>query len=277
VLSDFAYFAQLMSAAATAAIERGYALVLTPPATGDGTWGGLDVDGAVIVDPVVGDVAVGSLRASGIPVVTTGRVPGDPPDEGTWIDNDHAAGTRAVLDHLHRRGAQRIALVASPPVTSYAIDLEAAYREWCAEHGSEPLVATATESLTEGSGYSAASQLLGLADPPDAIYATLDRLALGTLLAAHAHGTAVPAGLLVAGCTDSDAARTARPALTALNLHPDQLGRDAVHLLADLVEGREPARERVTVPTRIVTRASTRRPAAEPGAGQRPSSLSRRR
>jgi len=260
-LSDFAYFSQLMSAAATTAIERGYALVLAPPAAGRDGWLGVDVDGAVIVDPVRDDPLVHSLHRAAVPVVTTGQVTGaegrDP-----WVDNDHAAGTRSVLDHIARRGARRIALVTSPPVTSYTEDSEAAYRAWCAEHGCEALVAYAREDLTEGAGYAAASRLLSLPEPIDGVYATLDRLALGTLLAAEARSIHVPGDLLVVGNTDSDAARLATPSLTALSLHPDEIGRRAVELLADVITGADPPPPNVIVPTRIIPRASTRRPVA---------------
>jgi DNA-binding LacI/PurR family transcriptional regulator len=260
-LSDFAYFSQVMSAAASAAIERGYALVLTPAPAGTGDWPGVDLDGAVIVDPIVDDPLVGTLRASGVPVVTTGRVAGEEADAAPWVDNDHAAGTRTVLDHLARRGAQRIALVTSPPVTSYTADSEGAYRAWCAERGAEPLVSYARNDLTEGAGFAAASALLEGPEPADAVYATLDRLALGTLLAAEARGKRVPRDLLVVGCTDSDAARLARPTLTTLNLHADEIGRSAVELLADIVEGRREADATIEIRTRVVARGSTRRPA----------------
>lgn len=262
-LSDFAYFSSLLSAAATAAIERGYALVLAPPAAGGEGWPGVDVDGAVIVDPVVDDALVEALDRAGVPLVTTGRAF---EHGGPWVDNDHVAGTRSVLDHLERQGARRIALVTSPPVTSYTIDTEGTYRAWCAERRSRPLVAYAREDLTEGAGYAAAARLLDATQRVDAVYATLDRLALGTLLAAEARGIDVPDDLLVVGSTDSEAARLATPSLTALRLHPDEIGRRAVELLADLVEGKAPV-DNVVVPTRLLLRASTRRKAAASVAG----------
>jgi DNA-binding LacI/PurR family transcriptional regulator len=57
-------------------------------------------------------------------------------------------------------------------------------------------------------------------------------------------------------------ARLARPSLTALSLHPDEIGRRAVELLADVIAGVDPPPPNVTVPTRIIPRASTRRPVA---------------
>jgi DNA-binding LacI/PurR family transcriptional regulator len=260
-LSDFAYFVQLISGATSAALEHGYALVLMP--AGPGRWDQLrqvELDGAIVVDPVAGDPLVRRMRERKIPLVTAGRIPGEPEQEW-WVDNDHEAGMTSMLNHLARRGARRIALVASPPVTSYATDGLAGYERWCARHGVEPSVAVARGELTEGAGFAAASTLLRAPRRAEAIYATLDRLALGALLAAEAQQVAVPDDLLIAGCTDSSASKWARPSLTALSLNPEELGQRAVDMLAGLVEGR-PEESRVIVPTRIIPRASTRvRPA----------------
>ena len=258
-LSDFAYFAQLMAAATTAAMNHGYALVLTPPNGSLGVGAGLAVDGAIIVDPVEGDPLTPELRRSGVPVVTTGRVLGES-EPGPWVDNDQVAGTRSVLDHLARRGARRIALLTSPTVMSYTRDVEHAYRAWCTEHRMDSIVEHTRPDLTESAGYAAAGKLLDAAHPPDAIYATYDRLAAGTLLAAQARGVTVPHELLlVTAATESGSGQSARPSLTALNLHPDRIGHEAAELLVALVDGRQPRSLHVTVPTRVIARASTRR------------------
>jgi DNA-binding LacI/PurR family transcriptional regulator len=254
-LGDFAYFVELMSAATAIAMDHGYGLVLAP---GRGTWTGIDLDGAIVVDPLADDPLVDAMRERGIPVVTAGRVPGDP-SQDWWVDNDHVKGTRKVLDHLVARGARSVAMVSTPPWTSYATDALDTDHRWCAEHGHEPRVAYAEDDVTEAGGFEAASELLASADPPDGIWASLDRLALGVLLAARSRDVSVPEDLLVVGTTDSDAGRWASPALTALSLHPQEIGRAAVTMLLDLVEGREPPRPHVVVGTRLLARASTRR------------------
>lgn len=255
-LGDFAYFVELMSAATGIAMDHGYGLVLTP---GSGSWTGIELDGAIVVDPLVDDPVVAAMRERGTPVVTAGRVPGDP-SQDWWVDNDHAKGGRKVLDHLASRGARRVAMVSTPPWTSYATDALDTYHRWCDERHAEPLVAYAADDLTEAGGYAAASELLGAPDPPDAIWASLDRLALGVLLAARAREVRVPDDLLVVGTTDSDASRWASPALTALNLRPREIGTAAVTMLLDLVEGKDPPRRHVVVGTRLIARASTKRP-----------------
>ena len=255
--ADFAYYAQMMSAAGSAALDRGYALVLAAGAE-ERPWRSLRLDGAFVVDPSPDDPLCREFRAQGIPLVTNGREPGM--DGGYWVDNDHPGATRAVLDHLASRGARRVALVTSPAVNSYTIDARAGYESWCAATGREPLIAVGRD-LSERSGYDASLRLLRTADRPDAIYATLDWLALGAMRAAREQGLAIPRDVMIAGCTDSDAGRWARPPLTALALEPDRIAKTAIALLVDLIDGREPEQPRVLVPTRIVVRASTRRSA----------------
>jgi DNA-binding LacI/PurR family transcriptional regulator len=255
-VADFDYFIQVMNAAASAALERGFSLTLVP-ADSRQLLDRLPLDGAIVMDPVPGDEIVDQLDRRGVPVVTTGRRP-DGPDETCWVDNDHVAGTREMLDHLLDEGATRLALLTVPVRSSYTVDALAAFEGVCAERGIEPIVETITDSISEGGAYAAASRLLESKDPPDAIYATLDRLALGALLAAEAKGVRVPEELRIAGCTDSDASRAARPALTALSLNPEQIGLEALDLLVTLVEDGEPAEPHRIVPFVVVPRGSTK-------------------
>jgi DNA-binding LacI/PurR family transcriptional regulator len=255
-VSNFQYFAELISAASVTALDGGYALMLASAAQ-EQAWGRIAVDGAIIVDPVADDPLLESLERAGAPVVTTGRVPGR--EQGWWVDNDHRAVTRTILDHLAARGAQRIALLGTPPKTSYSIDSYAAYEEWCAEHGQRPIATVARQDLTERSGYEATVKLLRRGRPPDAVHATTERLALGAMLATQARGLSVPQDVMISGCVDSEASKWARPGLTTVELHPNRIGDAAVGIVMALIEGREPPASQVLVPSRILARGSTRR------------------
>jgi DNA-binding LacI/PurR family transcriptional regulator len=263
-IADYEYFVELISAASVAALGCGYALMLVSGAQVE-SWMQIQIDGAIIVDPVMRDPLIEHMRRTGAPLVTAGRVPGA--RDGYWVDNDHRAVTRGILDHLAARGARRIALLESLPTTSYALDSHAAYEEWCAERG-QPVIATiARGDLTEGAGFEATMKLLRRARPPDAVHSTLDRLALGALLAAQAFGLSVPHDLMVSGCADSEACKWARPGLTAVQQHPSQIGAEAVKLVTALIEGREPERSQVHVPSRIIPRGSTKRRVQAPVSG----------
>jgi DNA-binding LacI/PurR family transcriptional regulator len=255
-IGDFDYFMQVMNAATSAAFERGFALTLVPADSRREVLERLPLDGAVVMDPVRGDEIVDLLGRRGVPVVTTGRCPGGPED-ACWVDNDHVAGTRAMIEHLAAEGATRIALLTAPAFQSYTIDALEAFEATSAELGLEPIIETVTDAVSESGAYAAASRLLESSRPPDAIYATLDRLALGALLAAEAKGIRVPEALRVAGCTDSHAARSSRPSLTALSVNPEWIGREAVDLLITLVENETPVNRHRVVPFAVIPRAST--------------------
>ena len=254
-LGDFDYFASLIRHATTAALDRGYALAIAPAAEAEDTLHKISADGAIVVDPVPGDGSIAYLRRQGTPIVTTGR-PLDGSEDDFWVDNNHVAGVRGILDHLAAVGARRIALVAPRSFASYVEDVRGGYLGWCAEHGFEELIST-TPTVTEEGGFEAAISLLDTHDPPDAIYAALDRIAIGVLLAANARKVDVPGRLRVAACTDSAAAQAARPPLTTLGLNPERIGREAIGMLIDIVEGAEVRTRHRIVPTRVIEREST--------------------
>lgn len=255
-MSDLEYFIQVVNAATSEAFERGFSLMLVPADARRQVLERLPLDGAVVMDPVRGDEIVELLGERGVPVVTTGRCP-DGPDDACWVDNDHVAGTRAMIEHLAAEGATRVALLTAPAYQSYTIDAVESFETTTAELGLEPIIETMTDSISESGAYAAASRLLESSRAPDAIYATLDRLALGALLAASVKGISVPEFLRVAACTDGDAARASRPSLTALSLNPERIGSEAVDLLVTLVEDGTPAERHRVVPFVVIPREST--------------------
>jgi DNA-binding LacI/PurR family transcriptional regulator len=254
-VGDLDYFLQVVNAATSTALERSYAVTLLPAHWSAETLARVPLDGGIVIDPVRHDRMVEALTGRGLPVVTLGRELGGP-DDAAWVDNDHRAGTRAMLDHLVEAGATKVTLLAAQMVSSYEADSLEAYTEWCAERGVAPRVARVQGGLSERAAYAETVKLLHRANPPDAIYATLDRLALGALLAAEAQGLRVPQEIRVAACTEGDHSRHSRPSLTALTLNPELLASEAIDLLTDLIEGRPTERRRV-VSSILIPRGST--------------------
>ena len=257
-LSDFEYFVQLIGAASGAIVEHGRSLVIEGTETGSEAFADVELDGAIVVDPVDGDPLLSSLRSRGVPVVTTGRE--DDEDEEArrcWVDNDHRSATIAMMKHLEESGAERLGLICGYQFTSYSRDVLAGYRAWCEESGQSPMVALAEGGLSENSGREAAEKLLGLPSPPDAIYSTLDQVAIGVLGAARARSLSVPGDLLVACGTDSPLSRLANPPITSVDFYPEKIGRTAVEMLVGLIDGADDYPAPVTVETRLLPRRST--------------------
>ncbi len=258
-LSGAEYFAEVVSSSATTALSHDYAMVLLPLNPGVEQLESFAVDGAIILDPVLGDPMMAHLEAQGVPVVSMGRPPDRPPDAATWVDNEIGSAARRVLDLFAERGASRVALLTNEPTRSYTIDTIDAYEAWCADTGREPIIASTGPLASESTGYEVARELLDRDDPPDAIYAPLDRLALGALLAAGARGLQVPDDLMIAAGSDSPGTRASDPPITALQLDPRRVGQIAAELLIERIEGVGDHPRHVVLPTAFAERASTAR------------------
>lgn len=249
LMSTLDYFSELIDGATLEAMAQGYWLTIAPPSAGEDYWRATHLDGAIVVDPVAGDRALDELRARGVPLVTTARSIDERPD-AHWVDNDQYAGTLRVLDHLEAAGARRIALLTTLPLRSYVVDCKRAYDDWSAGRGGGAV------EIADGS-VAQIQRLLAQPDRPDALYATLDRVALAALLAADVSGLRVPDDLLVATLIDSVAARSASPPLTALAQAPGVLGQKAVSMLASIIAGEPVAEPHLLIEPRLITRAST--------------------
>ncbi len=261
LMPDFQYFAELLNAASARALELGYGLLLAPAGASPELIGQLAIDGAIVVDPT-GEEAL--LGRTDVPRVTTGRAPGDP-DDVAWVDNDQRAGARMVLDHFAHAGRSRPALLTTSGRQSYVEDAVAEYLHWCRERDLEPIVGRVAGVPTETAAAGVAADILSRRPRLDAIYATLDRMAVGALIACRSAGLSVPEDVAVAAITDTHVLRSADPSVTALDLNAPRIGREAVDLLVELVEGEESSRA-VTVPSMLVVRASTQ--GTEPTTGR---------
>jgi DNA-binding LacI/PurR family transcriptional regulator len=253
------YYVALMNAATRTAVGHGYALVVAPSTAGPQTWSQLPLDGVIVIDPADGDPTLQMLRGRGAPIVFVGRDPhGEPGD--LVVENDRAAATRSVLDHLVDAGATRVGVVALRTFETFSEDAIAAYLAWCAERGAEPCVHTVDADSTAAPSElrAGAEAFLANDDRPDAVFCLYERQAVELLAAARDRGIDVPGDLLVATIAEMGLAASSHPGLTTLELNQDRLGEAAATLLVDVLEGRPAASVR-DVPTAITVRASTMR------------------
>lgn len=194
------------------------------------------------------------LDRIGVGIVAAGTRVGSHPSVS--ID-DHAAG-RQAMDHLLHLGHRRIGtIVAADPELDLAqpAGRSSAYRAALADAGITPDPAlSVTVTWSPESGARAMGELLGLADPPTAVYAHSDEIALGAVRTLRRAGLRVPEDVSVVGIDDhplaamTDLSTVAQPAAEQGEL----AGRMALAGLAG-----EPVDPVVTVPTRLVIRGSS--------------------
>lgn len=258
LLPDAAYFMELLNGAAVAAASHDYAIMLATSDFSPGRTQQVGLDGAIIVDPAGGESLATELLERGLPVVTTGR-----PTRGDvrcpWVDNDHADTAIRVLRHFAKRGYQRPALIATTPTRSYVADIIDAYRQWCHQRRCDPRIVELGEPPTERGAARATRKLLQDGDPPDAILATYDRLAMGVLLEARRMDLDVPGDLGLASAVDSDLLRRISPTVTGVVNNARLIGKLAVESLIRQLADPEESWSGIVVPNRIIARASTAR------------------
>lgn len=221
--------------------------------------------GVIVVDSEFTQPQRATLQRAGIPCVVIDPMELPGPEVASVGATNWAGGLDATR-HLVELGHRRVGVIGGPErmlcsrarIDGYRFALEEAGLE------SDPALIRHGDFHYAG-GYEAARSLLGLDEPPTAIFACNDEQALGAIEAARSRGLAVPEDLSIVGFDDVPVARWSSPPLTTIHQPLSQMGRLAATMLAALIEGREPDHHRVELATRLVVRSST----AAPGAGRR--------
>lgn len=255
VLNSF--FSALLPALSLAAVGRGYSLAYVPPLEAGRSFIGPllnegRVDGAILVDPRVGDPFVEAIKAGGAPFVTISRMPdGSSP---FWIDNDHGRVCKLVSQHLGNAGYEHTALVTIEADVAYIDDYLAGFGDTFGDSGRVVIV----EDFSSRAATAAVARALKSRRPPDAFFCVHDQLALAAGIAIERAGLRVGRDVGVVGVGDSLFAREAQTPLTSVAVFPERFAEPAIAMLDGLIRGEAPDAP-VVIPARLVPRSSTRR------------------
>lgn len=105
------------------------------------------------------------------------------------------------------------------------------------------------------SGYAQMKELLGRPNRPRACFIASDPMAIGALAALKDQQVKVPEEMAIIGFDDIEVSAFMNPPLTSVRVFPEQIGRTAVQLLMERLEGRETA-VHVAIETELVVRES---------------------
>ncbi|WP_018532839.1 MULTISPECIES: LacI family DNA-binding transcriptional regulator [unclassified Streptomyces] len=250
-------FEKFVGAAASQALARGLSLMLVPDLTrAPVPPPAFSMDGYIVTNPHVDDPVVALLEKRSIPYVTYGRAPGRP-DFPYWACEDDTASAQQVLAHLETAGAREIVLVQGTDPNSWNLVHEDVYRAWCARRATTPRL----YELAEGAGVEGGVELaarIAADGVPDAVFCLTGRHAAGVQRGLRACGVDVPGRTLVATASDSEHARGAQPAISAVVLNPVDSAAALLDILQGLIAGERPEAPRVTK-SLFRVRESTRR------------------
>jgi LacI family transcriptional regulator len=170
---------------------------------------------------------------------------------------DDRYGARLAVRHLAGLGHQRIAFINGPPGWDAALNRMAGYQEELAAWGIpfDPVLVDVGDWEVR-SGYLAGQRLISLEQPPTAVFAANDLMALGVIYAAQEAGLRVPEDLAVVGYDDRDFSGFIRPALTTVRMPCEQMGRASAESLLRLIKGEVEVVEPILVKGELVVRQS---------------------
>jgi len=257
------YFVDLLTSIGEECAQHGFDLLLSPcidRASEQGIYErmvkGRRVDGLIFTGVRHADSRIAYLSAEEFPFVVFGRPEHDA--DFIYIDVDGARGTDEAVQHLIDLGWQRIACIGLSAELICADDRLAGYRQALERNGLpyDPGLVVNVQNTTEAAGHQAMTRFLALDEPPDAVLACSDELALGAMNAAQERGLVVGQDVGVIGFDDIPSAAYCQPPLTTIRQPVYEIGTRLCHMLIQTIEGEEIEERQVVLPPTLVVRES---------------------
>lgn len=172
--------------------------------------------------------------------------------------------SKKMTDYLLDLGHRRIALITEKTDEALGKRRMGGYREAFAARGldvPEDIICYVQEGINHYSmenGYITAKKLLESGRNVTAIYATADSLAIGVCRAVLEAGKRIPEDISVAGYDGMEVGEYYNPKLTTIKQPVEEMAKEAIHLLFEVIAGREEHRQ-VIFSAELMERESTAR------------------
>jgi LacI family transcriptional regulator len=162
--------------------------------------------------------------------------------------------TRHLIEHGHRR----IGLITFTLEAENVVPVNSGYEQALKEYNLAvtPALIARVPGFDLASGAEGARLLLAQKEPPTAIFAIADMLALGAMQAIKQAGLRIPSDIALVGFNDIPTAALVEPALTTVAAPTVQLGREAMKMLQILITGERPAHRQLTLSPSLTIRES---------------------
>jgi LacI family repressor for deo operon, udp, cdd, tsx, nupC, and nupG len=194
-------------------------------------------------------------------VAVSERIPGS---RIPFVGIDNVRAAREAVVHLLELGHRRIAHIRGPEGNILTLERAQGYREALSSAGigyDDGLMRPGDFSIA--AARRAMAQLLHVEPRPTAVFASNDESAIGAILEIKAAGLHVPEDISVVGFDDIEFAGVFDPPITTIRQPRRDMGRNAMQVIASLVDGRPSAPE-ILLPHTLLRRGSTAPAAGTP-------------
>jgi LacI family transcriptional regulator len=214
------------------------------------------VDGIVLMGVDVRDPGIEPLFDAGIPVLAVDiDISGA---RASYVTSDNVGGARLAVRHLRDLGHTRIATIAGPADSKPGADRLLGFRAELRQLGLDARGDyEEAGDYYHASGEAAMRRLLALREPPTAVFAASDMMAVGAIKAVHDAGLDVPGNVAIVGFDDIQLATHVQPNLTTIRQDKLGLGLAVTRALVEQIDNPDVTPPVLTLPVELVVRASS--------------------
>ena len=181
--------------------------------------------------------------------------------EVSCIAVDNLKGSIEAVNYLLNLGHRKIAHITGDLVTQAASQRLEGYKFALQKKGIELredyIVKT---DYSRGQARQAAQTLLGLPEPPSAVFVASDSMALEVMAVASEQGKKIPRELSIVGFDDNPSGLYGPVALTTVKQPLFKMAEEAVRQLGLIMSGKEKSAKKTVLPTELVIRESCQPP-----------------
>jgi LacI family transcriptional regulator len=214
------------------------------------------VDGVILASTFLKDPAVRWLRHQRVPYVLVNRFSEEGLD--AFVGSDDVTGARLATQHLIGLGHVRIGHLAGQSTVSTGVLRRRGFQTAMTEAGLSTASELQVESgFIEEGGIRGMEKLLALREPPTAVFAVTDAVAIGAYGVVVRSGRRIPEDVAIVGYNDIPLAGRLVPGLTTVHVPIHEFGSAAARLLLEQIESGQATPRRVVYTPQLVVRGST--------------------
>lgn len=202
------------------------------------------------------EASIDIMKAMNCPIVQIMEIGPEPVD--MMVGFSHYDAAFAAVSHLISQGRRRIGVIGARMDPRVQRRLEG-YRDAMKHAGlADPALILTTPTPTGMTlGGALLADLLTKVPDLDAVFCINDDLALGALFECQRRQIPVPEKLAIIGFNDMEFMASAFPSLSSVRTNRYEMGRDAVTMLIDAIEGRRPEKPVVDLGFELMVRESS--------------------
>ncbi len=198
------------------------------------------VDGLIITSAHIHDPNIEELAKEGVPIVLVNRRTYEPGvrEKIDYVGVNNILGGYLAVEHLIKLGHERIGIIGGSSESSVSFERLEGGRQALGAYGLRERSDYFLEgNFLKNSGYQGGKRFVQMAEPPTAIFATNDYMALGTYEAILEEGLKIPEEIALIGFNDIEFTAMKGIELSTIGQKKYEMGAFAVRLLIEGIEG----------------------------------------